>query len=88
MSIVGSTTIHPYSDTALRPIELGASVFVEANKNLWRATEEFNLTRYDFTNGDDDSKNGIWDGEKFRFVVSVRTPSYLATRVDSVLVDG
>ncbi|EIN13466.1 FAD/NAD(P)-binding domain-containing protein [Punctularia strigosozonata HHB-11173 SS5] len=64
-----STTIHPYNDTSLRPIELGASVFVEANKNLWRATEEFNLTRYDFTNGDDDSKNGIWDGERFRFVM-------------------
>jgi prenylcysteine oxidase / farnesylcysteine lyase len=66
----GSTIVYPYNDTSLRPIELGASVFVEANKNLWRATEEFNITRYGFTNGDDDSKTGIWDGHEFRIIAS------------------
>lgn len=49
-------------------MELGASIFVKANKNLWRATEEFNLSLADF--GSEDSEMGIWDGAKFRFRVS------------------
>jgi hypothetical protein len=39
---------------------------------LWRATDEFNLTRRDFK--DDDYETGIWDGEKFIFTVSLSTP--------------
>jgi prenylcysteine oxidase / farnesylcysteine lyase len=49
-------------------MELGASIFVKANKNLWRATEEFNLSLVDF--GDEDGEMGIWDGAEFRFRVS------------------
>jgi prenylcysteine oxidase/farnesylcysteine lyase len=59
-----STTVYPYNDTTnLKPIELGASIFVRTNKNLWRASDEFNLTRLDFE--DEDSDMGIWDGQKF-----------------------
>lgn len=64
----GSTTVYPYNDTSLPPIELGASIFVKANKNLWRASDEFNLTREDFE--DDDSEMGLWDGEKVVLRVS------------------
>ncbi|EEB87774.1 hypothetical protein MPER_14739, partial [Moniliophthora perniciosa FA553] len=42
--------------------QLGASIFVKANKNLWRATETFNLTLNNFE--DEDNHMGIWDGEK------------------------
>ena len=57
--------ITPYDD--LTPIELGASVFVKANKNMWRAVDEFGLERTGF----DDEKEvmGIWDGEQFPLTV-------------------
>lgn len=58
----------PYNDSSLDPVELGASIFVVANKNLWRATEEFNLTRKDFD--DDSAATGLWDGEELIFTVS------------------
>lgn len=60
---IGSTTVHPYNDTSLQPIELGASIFVPINKILWRATEDFGLQRYGFE--DETEATGIWDGEKF-----------------------
>ncbi|KAF8634484.1 hypothetical protein AX15_000922 [Amanita polypyramis BW_CC] len=56
-----STVVYPYGNTSLPPLELGASIFVKANKNLWRATEEFNLTRCGFQGESDEV--GIWDGE-------------------------
>jgi prenylcysteine oxidase/farnesylcysteine lyase len=62
----GSTTVYPYENTSLPELELGASIFVEANKNLWRASEEFNLTRRDFA---EDYDTGIWNGEKVVFTV-------------------
>ncbi|PFH54745.1 hypothetical protein AMATHDRAFT_72501 [Amanita thiersii Skay4041] len=66
-----STVVYPYSDTTLPPLELGASIFVKANRNLWRATDEFNLTRRDFRAEDDDnSEMGIWDGERILVTVS------------------
>ncbi|TFK30726.1 hypothetical protein FA15DRAFT_690376 [Coprinopsis marcescibilis] len=60
-----STVVYPYNDKNLRELELGASIFVEANKNLWRATDEFNLARRDFN--DEDYETTIWDGENFIF---------------------
>ncbi|KAL0950719.1 hypothetical protein HGRIS_007495 [Hohenbuehelia grisea] len=57
-----STTIYPYNDRSLQPLELGASLFVEINKNLWRASEEFNLTRRPFR--EDQPVLGIWDGSE------------------------
>ncbi|GLB36511.1 putative prenylcysteine lyase [Lyophyllum shimeji] len=59
-----STTVYPYSNTSLPPLEVGASIFVSANKNLWRASDEFNLTRRVFNTG---SQTGIWDGEELLF---------------------
>ena len=61
--------MHPYDDPALEPIELGASIFVRANKNLWRATDEFGLARTDFG---EDGTMGIWDGAEFRLTVRLR----------------
>jgi prenylcysteine oxidase / farnesylcysteine lyase len=63
----GSTTVYPYNDTAYEPVELGASIFVEVNKNLKRAVQEFNLSTYGFE--DEDGSMGIWDGEQFLYKV-------------------
>ena len=65
LPLPGSTVVTPYDD--LTPIELGASVFVKANKNMWRAVDEFGLERTGF----DDEKEvmGIWDGEQFPLTV-------------------
>lgn len=63
----GSTTVYPYNDTAYEPVELGASIFVRVNKNIWRATEEFNLSRYGFE--DDYGGLTLWDGERVVFSV-------------------
>lgn len=49
-------------------MELGASIFVKANKNLYRASEEFNLSLIDFEG--ETGELGIWDGTEFRFRVS------------------
>ena len=63
----GSTTVYPYNNTAYEPVELGASIFVGVNKNLWRATKEFNLSHYGFE--DEDGGITIWDGEQVLFSV-------------------
>ncbi|GAA5876056.1 hypothetical protein JCM1840_002758 [Sporobolomyces johnsonii] len=47
------------------PVELGASIFVGANKNLQKAMRVFNLT-YDAYGGED-GEMAIWDGEQFVF---------------------
>ncbi|KAH8120483.1 Prenylcysteine lyase-domain-containing protein [Phellopilus nigrolimitatus] len=64
-----STTVFPYDDATLDPVELGASIFVESNKNLWRAAQEFNLTKIKFDDDDNESV-GFWDGEKFVFIMN------------------
>ena len=69
VELLGSTTVYPYGDPTYAPIELGASIFVHANKNLMRASKEFNLSLNDF--GDEFSDMGIWDGSKFVLVVSI-----------------
>jgi hypothetical protein len=48
-------------------LELGASIFVPANMNLWRASDEFNLTRKNFT--EENYEMGIWNGERVVFTV-------------------
>jgi prenylcysteine oxidase/farnesylcysteine lyase len=63
----GSTTVHPYNNTAYEPVELGASIFVRINKNLWRAANEFNLSLYGFEEEDGDM--AIWDGEQILHTV-------------------
>jgi hypothetical protein len=64
----GSTTVQPYDDETLQPIEVGASIYVRINKNMWRATDEFGLNRTGF--GEESGDVGIWDGSEFVFIVS------------------
>ncbi|KAF9268443.1 hypothetical protein L218DRAFT_919088 [Marasmius fiardii PR-910] len=59
-----SITVQPFDDPSLPPVEIGASIFVEANRNLMRATQFFNLSLQGF--GGEDGDSGIWDGEKLR----------------------
>lgn len=70
-SFVGgrSTTVNVYDDPT-QPVELGASIFVKANKNLLSAAEEFGL----LTNAvggarakDSPMILGVWNGEEFVF---------------------
>ena len=61
--------MYPYSNTSLHWVELGGSIFVEANRNMMRAAKEFNLTTSAFI--DEDKDNGIWDGSKFVLQVSI-----------------
>ncbi|KAI9512321.1 FAD/NAD(P)-binding domain-containing protein [Russula earlei] len=63
-----STTVYPYNDTAYEPLELGAFIFVEANKNLQRAVNEFNLSLSRFDEEIDDI--AIWDGENVLYTLS------------------
>jgi prenylcysteine oxidase/farnesylcysteine lyase len=57
-------------------VELGASIFVDVNKNLQRATREFDLPRYGFE--DQDGALGIWDGEQFLYTVGFARETYLS----------
>ncbi|KAG9049768.1 hypothetical protein FS837_009184 [Tulasnella sp. UAMH 9824] len=56
-----ATTVHPYDDTSLPPQELGASIFVPENKNLFRAAREFGLDLVDLFDEDDIT---LWDGDQ------------------------
>jgi prenylcysteine oxidase/farnesylcysteine lyase len=67
--LLGSTTVIPYDDKNIRPVELGASVFVDANKNIVRAVKEYNLSVVGF--GDNNEETGIWDGQQFVLTVSL-----------------
>ncbi|CAG7846092.1 SubName: Full=Related to prenylcysteine oxidase {ECO:0000313/EMBL:CCA66843.1} [Serendipita indica DSM 11827] len=58
-----STVVYPYNDTALAPVELGASIFVDANKNMVRAALQYDLETIEF--GEDNELVGIWDGSQF-----------------------
>lgn len=75
-----STVIYPFhgeyedNDGSTSPrmpaIELGASIFVPANKNMWKAVEEFNLTLQDGHGGGSNSEEdvggvSVWNGEQF-----------------------
>lgn len=64
-----STTVHAYDDL-LEPAELGASIFVQVNRNLVNAVAEFNLSTEDDEITQPDSAPsvlGIWNGEEFVF---------------------
>ena len=63
-----STIVYPFDNDTYPSIEVGASIFVKANKNLWKATKSFNLTLQDMHGGgDDEDKSGmaIFDGQDF-----------------------
>ncbi|EFQ97510.1 hypothetical protein MGYG_00550 [Nannizzia gypsea CBS 118893] len=64
-----STTVDVFGDPSL-PIELGASIFVEVNRNLMKAAKSFNLKIQNAggvrpKEATDDL--GVWDGSKFVF---------------------
>ena len=67
-----STTVGVYGDP-LEPVELGASIFVNLNRNLVSAVNQFNLSTIDY--GGEDLNGitkalGIWNGEEFVFIQS------------------
>jgi prenylcysteine oxidase/farnesylcysteine lyase len=68
-----STTVPIKDNVTLGTIELGASIFVEANKNLMKATEKFGLQRTRLTALADEVSTstrpglGVWDGKDFLF---------------------
>ena len=69
--------MNPYGDDSLEPVELGASIFVEVNKNLWRAVDEFGLERNKWDDDGDDGDEdvtGIWDGQEFVITVRITSP--------------
>ncbi|MCJ1432523.1 hypothetical protein MMC27_001880 [Xylographa pallens] len=67
-----STTVNVYGNPA-EPVELGASIFVQVNRNLVSAAREFGLetTRAaDARPTDSPDMLGVWDGQAFKFVQS------------------
>ncbi|GAA5817285.1 hypothetical protein MFLAVUS_010828 [Mucor flavus] len=63
-----STTVPIKGDDSLGTIELGASIFVEANKNLMTAAEKFNLELTQLTGVESARPGlGIWDGKELVF---------------------
>ncbi|KAG9118504.1 hypothetical protein FRC07_006951, partial [Ceratobasidium sp. 392] len=58
-----TTTVYPYNDTSYAPIELGASIFTPANRNMMRAVSELGLELVQF--GGATPGLGIWDGKQF-----------------------
>jgi prenylcysteine oxidase/farnesylcysteine lyase len=70
-----STTVLPPRDVDEDqvPVELGASIFVDANRNLVKAAKLFNLTLQPGMGGGEletDSLIGIWDGKEFVYTES------------------
>ena len=67
-----STTVNAFDDP-LYPVELGASIFVKANRNLVSAAERFNLIT-DEAFGDRPKHSsydlGIWNGKEFVYTQS------------------
>lgn len=53
------------ADDVVAPVELGASIFVDANKNLQKARRLFGLEEDAY--GGEDGNMAIWDGEQFVF---------------------
>ncbi|KAH9845209.1 putative prenylcysteine lyase [Teratosphaeria destructans] len=64
-----TTTVNAYNDSS-QPVELGASIFVEVNKILVDAVQEFNLSSDGLTPGSrlegdiPGPSFGVWDGKK------------------------
>ena len=71
MNYVGgrSTTVNVLNDPS-EPVELGASIFVEVNRNLVSAAGELGLTIKSTLSHNQTPalKLGVWDGQKFVFV--------------------
>ncbi|TXT07375.1 hypothetical protein VHUM_03095 [Vanrija humicola] len=59
-----STVVFAHNDSRADAAELGAAIFVGANRNLVNAAKLFNLSTYDVEFG---GGVGIWDGREFLF---------------------
>lgn len=59
-----SLTVNAF-DSALQPVELGASIFVKVNHVLYNATDKFHLPLAPLREGSAGDVTAIWDGEKF-----------------------
>ncbi|KAJ9206252.1 hypothetical protein DTO021D3_4901 [Paecilomyces variotii] len=62
-----STTVNVFDDPSI-PVELGASIFVEVNRNLVKAAKEFGLlteTAFSARPRDSDDSLGVWDSQQF-----------------------
>ncbi|MCJ1291598.1 hypothetical protein MMC34_003143 [Xylographa carneopallida] len=67
-----STTVNVYGDPA-EPVELGASIFVQVNRNLISAAKEFGLVTTRNAAGrpkESPDMLGVWDGSIFTFTQS------------------
>lgn len=58
-----TAVVHAYDDENLPAIELGASIFADVNKNLQRASKQFNLETG--AKLGEDGITGVWDGQQF-----------------------
>ncbi|KAB8659320.1 hypothetical protein FH972_026209 [Carpinus fangiana] len=72
-----STTVDAYGDPS-QPVELGASIFVEANLNLVQAVKDLNLTTNHLHAHDDGATGriGIYDGSRFVYEADLAGTSY------------
>ena len=64
-----STTVNVYDDPT-EPVELGASIFVEANKNLVSAIKELGLITTSRSSKELPGTLGVWDGLYWKFISS------------------
>lgn len=67
-----STTVNVFGNPAY-PVELGASIFVQVNKNLVSAAKEFGLNVNGASQdrpGESEDSLGVWDGERFVYKLS------------------
>ncbi|RMJ23308.1 Prenylcysteine [Aspergillus sp. HF37] len=67
-----STTVNVLDDPA-HPVELGASIFVQANQHLVNASRELGLTVHGAGHGaprESAATLGIWDGRRFVFTLT------------------
>lgn len=68
-----STVVYPFEGETSHPrngsvaIEVGASIFVAANLNLFHAAKVFNLTTIDHDDDEREPGSSFWDGEQFVF---------------------
>ena len=67
-------------------MELGVSIFINSNKNLLRAANEFNLSLYGFD--DEDGDMALWDGERVSHRVWILAMYFLAILTLSPKGDG
>jgi prenylcysteine oxidase/farnesylcysteine lyase len=70
-------TINPFDDPAQR-VELGASIFVQANQILYGSLAEFGLATREPDAGADPVM-GIWDGDRFVFTINQAKPDWWNT---------